>query len=200
MPRWYIVEAYDKGTDNTIYSLGLKGYFYGNQSTDQNTQDVRHRSSFIAEVEYERYGFNTHKGGKRTLYIHELLNKCYEKGFMNIHLAIRPQYSDVISSEIKEYGSYQGAGCWLKNCIDINLPFIATNTTLSVPSTLNYGEQLKLSATIRAAGKCKYYIQESQDGGTSWNNIQSGALTAAEAKQGAHIGLAGENINIESLL
>ena len=37
MPRWYIVEAYDKGTDNTIYSLGLKGYFYGNQATDQNT-------------------------------------------------------------------------------------------------------------------------------------------------------------------
>ena len=186
MPRWYIVEAYIQDEGNAIYQDGLKGYFYGNPSTDQNTSDLRHRSCFIAAVEYECYGFNTHSGGQRRLYITELLTKCYQAGYYKIHIAIRPQYSEIISHDSKEYGSYQGAGCWLKNSIDLNLPIHFQK--VFVPFWAKYGgDPMIIESTIQAAGKCKYYIQESNDGGASWTTQKSGSLTAVQAREGATV-------------
>ena len=186
MPRWYIVEAYIQDEGNAIYQDGVKGYFYGNPSTDQKTSDLLHRSCFIAAVEYERYGFNTHSGGQRRLYITELLTKCYQAGYYKIHIAIRPQYAEIISHNTKEYGSYQGAGCWLKNSIDLNLPVHFKK--VFVPSWAKYGgDPMIIESTIQAADKCKYYIQESNDGGASWTTKKSGSLTAVQAREGATV-------------
>ena len=125
----------------------------------------------------------------------DVLDYCASQGYYNIRLFIRPTFTGI--SPLGDYlinCSYYRPNTslgaieqyeYLANYIDIDLPFISKND-LSAPSSINYGDQLQLSATIHAAGKCRYNIQQNKGDG-NWTTIQSGSLTAAEAKQGTTI-------------
>lgn len=74
----------------------------------------------------------------------------------------------------------------LINYYKTTLPYVVT--TLSAPSEVKYGgDPMEITSTIQAAGKCKYYIQESNDGGASWTTQKSGSLTAVQAREGATV-------------
>ena len=125
----------------------------------------------------------------------DVLDYCTSQGYYSIRLFIRPTFTGISplgdhQIDCSYYRPNTSLGSieqyeYLANYIDIDLPFFSKND-LSAPSTLNYGEQLQLSATIQAAGKCQYNIQQNKGDG-NWTTIHSGALSAAEAKQGTNI-------------
>lgn len=125
----------------------------------------------------------------------DVLDYCTSQGYYSIRLFICPTCTGISPLgdyliDCSYYHPYTSLGSieqyeYLANYIDIDLPFFSKND-LSAPSSINYGEQLQLSATIQAAGKCRYNIQQDKGDG-NWTTIHSGALSAAEAKQGANI-------------
>ena len=58
-----------------------------------------------------------------------------------------------------------------------------TQNTISTPTTIKYGEQVRIEGKIKAIGQTTYRLQESADGST-WRTIKSGTIATDEARAG----------------
>ena len=150
------------------------------------------------EVEIEDQ-YSSH-GGQVTISqfsVKNIISAIYAKGWKEIIIIIDPyrRIEDNITgvtslnsyySGVYDYTGYEVWNLSYINYFTYSVP--ASNISLSVPYEARYGgEPMVIKSTIRATDKCKYYIQESNDGGVSWTTQKSGALTAVQAREGATV-------------
>ncbi len=194
LDREYVIEAYSRTNNTHLYKLNYAWwvsdvwmYFYGTVRFPE-TFNPEPQNSIVETIIKRVYNI---PGGHRVINIKELINSCYAVGVSDVRLAIEGWYTDPVTGQYKtmtdqKIGREQVAGIYLNNYVDVTLPYVAT--TLSAPSEVKYGgDPMVIKSTIKAAGKCKYYIQESNDGGVSWTTQKSGSLTAVQAREGATV-------------
>lgn len=214
LPRYLKNIHYDKNTDKLYfddtfqYGTRIKRRYdvivfyrtansqfvkYAGQSVSYDYGEVfltAHGSNYTTCRIASKEQYNTSSGGATVLNVlPSLISTCYEKGYLDIRVSIQGSYYDQIGDVWHEFedptGLWYHAG--LHNYIDITLPYVAKNT-ISAPSEVMYGgDPMVIKSTIKALGKCKYYIQESNDGGASWTTQKSGSLTAVQAREGATV-------------
>lgn len=214
LPRYLKNIHYDKNTDKLYfddtfqYGTRIKRRYdvivfyrtansqfvkYAGQSVSYDYGEVfltEHGSNYTTCRIASKEQYNTSSGGATVLNVlPSLISTCYEKGYLDIRVSIQGSYYDQIGDVWHEFedptGLWYHAG--LHNYIDITLPYVAKNT-ISAPSEVMYGgDPMVINSTIKALGKCKYYIQESNDGGASWTTQKSGSLTAVQAREGATV-------------
>ena len=61
-----------------------------------------------------------------------------------------------------------------------------TQNTITTPTTIKYGEQVRIDGKITAVGQTTYKLQESADGAT-WRTIKSGTIATDDARAGKTI-------------
>lgn len=186
LDRRYVIIVYSRSNGAHLFYFQRPagyGYVYGTIDNSYNPHP--------SDITYISKLYNNVPGGHRVINVNALTDSCYAIGETNAHIAIEGWYLDPISSKYKtmtdeQTGQYMTAGKYLNNYVDVTLPYVAT--TLSAPSEVKYGgDPMVIKSTIKAAGKCKYYIQESNDGGASWTTQKSGSLTAVQAREGAEV-------------
>ncbi|MBQ3673038.1 MAG: InlB B-repeat-containing protein [Paludibacteraceae bacterium] len=176
------------------YSFGLDRYVfeYGEWKINPETggwkfQDYRIGSA-CAKAVYGK-GIETN-GGDVSFDISNILPYCYDEGHNQIHISISGCYLDPVS---QHYFYYETAskdynyGFYEKSCIDIDLPSMRM-INFDVPSIAYYDEDrpLVVSATIQAANKCQYFLQQNNGDG-KWVTVKSGSLSAVDAREGKEI-------------
>ena len=193
--RRYDIVVYYRNENTHLYSYNYQGYThyeYGDYSQLPNgpTGKSLIYKATAMYIAFDSQGGNMSSANNLTAFktVKTLLDSCYSKGYTELRLVIEAKYkalrgtyifytSNAIDDEEKRF---------MNNYVDITLPYVAT--TLSAPSEVKYGgDPMVIKSTIQAAGKCKYYIQESNDGGASWTTQKSGALTAVQAREGAEV-------------
>lgn len=190
LSRQYVIYAYHRTADSHLFKWQINYTTYSYSTLID--PDGAHPYPLTEEVAHVDKMFYNVTGGRRMLDISALIDSCYSKGITDIHLIIEGWYIDPVTGRITTMsdqmpGQHYIAGNALNNYIDITLPHVAKNT-LSAPKEVRYiGDPMVIETTIQAAGKCKYYIQESNDGGVSWTTQKSGSLTAVQAREGAEV-------------
>lgn len=193
--REYVIYAYSRTNNTHLYKLNYAWwvsdvwmYFYGTVRFPETTHPEPQNS--IVETIRKRV-YNT-SDGHRVINVKELINSCYAVGVSDVRLAIEGWYTDPVTGQYRtmtdqKTGQDQVVGIYLNNYVDVTLPYVAKNT-ISAPSEAKYGgDPMVIKSTIKAVNKCKYYIQESNDGGASWTTKKSGSLTAVQAREGATV-------------
>lgn len=180
LKRYYSIQVFEQCNYECPFQFAANKYYYG-------SNDLH----YMLYVTYLETGFwENDRGGLKFADISKLFSACYEKGLTEVTFFVKPFYwykNEVTGHSYPE--SYYGKNDQNQHLINYyktTLPYVAT--TLSAPSEVKYGgDPMVIKSTIQAAGKCNYYIQESNDGGVSWTTKKSGALTAVQAREGAEV-------------
>ena len=195
LDRRYVIYAYSRTNNTHLYKLNYAWwvsdvwmYFYGTVRFPE-TFKPEPQNSIVATICERVYDI---PGGRRVFNVTKLINSCYAVGVSDVRFAIEGWYTDPVTGQDKtmtdqKIGQEQVVGIYLNNYVDVTLPYVSKNT-ISAPSEVKYGgDPMVIKSTIKALGKCKYYIQESNDGGASWTTQKSSSLTAVQAREGATV-------------
>lgn len=180
LKRYYSIQVFEQCNYECPFQFAANEYYYGNRDLH-----------YMLYVRYlETRSLENDRGGLHFADISKLISACYEKGLTEVTFFVKPFFwykNEVTGHSYPE--SYYGKNDQNQHLINYyktTLPYVVT--TLSAPSEVKYGgDPMVIKSTIQAAGKCNYYIQESNDGGVSWTTKKSGALTAVQAREGAEV-------------
>ena len=180
LDRFYSIEVFEQCNFECPFQFAANKYYYGSRDL--------HYMLYVTYLETRLW--ENDRGGLNFKDIRKLISACYEKGLTEVTFFVKPFYwykNEVTGDSYPEtYYGKNDQNQHLINYYKTTLPYVIT--TLSAPSEVKYGgDPMKITSIIQAAGKCKYYIQESNDGGVSWTTQKSGSLTAVQAREGATV-------------
>ena len=193
--REYTIDIYLRTGNTHIYKVNSPDkyptkshiYAYGEEINGDGGHFIQYTKLFTMHVNCD-----STSGGEKKIGADfgSKIIELYNAGISNIRIAVeaeswpvgggmRTHYED----ELTVYSGHP-YGLHLNNGADIHL---SVRQLFSAPSNVKYGDQMIIKGLIYAADKCKYYIQESNDGGASWTTRKSGSLTAVQAREGATV-------------
>lgn len=118
-----------------------------------------------------------------------MISEAVEKGVKEIIFFVNPQYKDVnaITGDAKYvsfYGAEDNHDVHNINYFTYTLPDIVKNT-LTAPTEVKSGSQLRITSSIQAFNNVTYKLQERSTG--EWRTIMSGFLSTKDARAGKTI-------------
>ena len=183
--RLYIVEFYYRTPSTKIMGImdgGNATWSYG----DSNGTTVIYDSETGKPVKQRFYG-GKQTGGIGYLKISKGIAACLKAGEGRLFIAIAGRESDSKWEKSTAYEVTQGGknekGCNLNNHIELDLTnFVQLD--LEATKDAYYGKDYNIDVTFRGVDVTNYKVQSKSPSSNSWNTIEGGQFTLAEARTG----------------
>ena len=183
--RLHIVEFYYRTDDTKIMGImdgGNASWSYGDAKGTTEIYDTE-----TGKPVKQRFYGGKQKGGKHYLKISKGIAACLKAGEGRLFIAIAGCESDYKWEKNTAYEIAQGGknekGCHMNNHIELDLTnFVQLD--LEATKDAYYGKDYDIKLTFRGVDVTNYRLQSNTPGSNSWNTVEGGQFTLAEARTG----------------
>ncbi len=190
-----VYHIYTEGRHSTDLTSGCK-WFYVTPETDPGNSMHWYRYKYFGERQSSTsWKVDESTGGKVDKDLSGVIKGFVENGIKDIIIVVNPQYKETtvnpVTGETKSgyvsiYGSQDKYDVYNINYYTFSIPAIYRNRLSS--NDANFGEEFVLNGYIQAIGAVNYKLQENSDPKAwSWQTIQSGTISTADARAGKDI-------------
>ncbi len=190
-----VYHIYTEGRHSTDLTSGCK-WFYVTPETDPGNSMHWYRYEYFGERQSSTsWIVDESTGGKVEKDLSSVIKGFVENGIKDIIIVVNPQYKETtvnpVTGETKSgyvsiYGSQDKYDVYNINYYTFSIPAIYRNRLSS--NDANFGEEFVLNGYIQAIGAVNYKLQENSDPKAwSWQTIQSGTISTADARAGKDI-------------